>query len=150
MNIGDICRKPVVKVDFDDSIVAAARLMREHHIGDVIVTKMRKGRPIPAGILTDRDIVVSLAARGVDLDEVSVGEVMTTGLILAREDDEIEAVVHTMTDNGVRRMPVTDRDGYLIGLLSFDDLVHYFAEQLTLLSALVDAEIVREMTERTA
>jgi CBS domain-containing protein len=148
MNIGDLCKKPVVSVDFDDSIMAASALMREHHIGDVIVTKEKKGRELPVGILTDRDIVVSLAARDVDLDEVLVGDVMTTGLILARDDDSIEEVVHNMTDNGIRRMPVTNREGNLVGLISFDDLVKFFAEQLSLLSSLVDVEITREMRER--
>jgi CBS domain-containing protein len=137
-----------VSVDFDDSIMAASALMREHHIGDVIVTKEKKGRELPVGILTDRDIVVSLAARDVDLDEVLVGDVMTTGLILARDDDSIEEVVHNMTDNGIRRMPVTNREGNLVGLISFDDLVKFFAEQLSLLSSLVDVEITREMRER--
>lgn len=148
MKVGDICRRPVVTVTGDDSIVAAARQMREKHVGDVVVTSAKNGVELPVGILTDRDIVVSLAAKNVDLDSVSVGEVMSPGLIVAREDDDLHEVLSNMKNNGVRRIPIIDRNDRLVGILSIDDLLHHFAGELGLLSRVVDTEIARERHKR--
>lgn len=148
MKVGDICRRPVVTVTGDDSIVTAARQMREKHVGDVVVTSAKNGVELPVGILTDRDIVVSLAAKNVDLDSVSVGEVMSPGLIVAREDDDLHEVLSNMKNNGVRRIPIIDRNDRLVGILSIDDLLHHFAGELGLLSRVVDTEIARERHKR--
>lgn len=79
MPIGEICNREVVIVRKEDSILEAAKLMREYHVGDVVVVDDREGRVIPLGILTDRDIVVELIAKEVPLDSVSVQDVMSEG-----------------------------------------------------------------------
>lgn len=123
MNIGDICQRKVVTVAKHGSLGEAAELMRENHVGDVVVVDETDGKETPVGILTDRDIVVELVAKGLRLDEVDVADVMSFELVTAREDDDLWEAARHMSDKGVRRMPIVDATGALVGILSVDDLL---------------------------
>jgi len=148
MRTGDVCNREVVFVERDGAIADAARLMREHHVGDLVVVEDRDGRRVPVGILTDRDLVVEVLAEGVDLNDVDVGDVMSDALVTAREDDALSDTVKRMRLKGVRRVPVVDRTGALIGILTVDDLLDLLAEQVSDLARLVQREQQRERTTR--
>lgn len=149
MRVGEACNREVIVVGRDEPITGAVRLMRDHHVGDVVVVENKTGETLPLGILTDRDIVLELLAVDVDLDTVTVGDAMTYELFTADEDDELSAAVDLMRDRGVRRLPVVNASGGLIGILTVDDIIDLLAEQLHALAALVTREQHREREHRT-
>jgi CBS domain-containing protein len=133
MNAGSVCKRGVVTVAPTDDLVAAAHVMREKHVGYLIVSETsaapEKGRRV-VGVLTDRDIVVAVLAQEVDAHTLKVGDVLTRDPLLIDEAQSIEAVLRHMREAGVRRVPVVDRSGGLAGVLSIDDVLERIAEQL--------------------
>src|ERR1017187_1061215 len=77
MTIGEIRTRKAIIAPRETSIYEAAKLMREHHTGDVVGTDEFEGRKIPAGIVTDRDMVLEILAENLDPALLSVGEIMT-------------------------------------------------------------------------
>jgi CBS domain-containing protein len=148
MSIGEICNREVVICSSDDSILEAVKLMRDQHVGDVVVVEPNGEGAIPVGILTDRDVVIELLAEEVDLNAVACGDVMSRELVTAAEEDEVLPIIERMRDRGVRRIPVVNRQGELQGILSFDDLVELISEQLTDLVRLVGREMEHERATR--
>lgn len=130
MSVGEFCNREVVITGRDSSIVEAARLMRQYHVGDLVVVETEAGQTKPVGILTDRDIVVELIAAGVPLDTVTVGDVMSGDLLTAREEDSIWDTLQRMRTRGVRRLVVVGASGALEGILTVDDLLELFSEEL--------------------
>jgi CBS domain-containing protein len=112
------------------------------------VTDSRGGRLLPVGILTDRDIVVELLAEGIELDKVSVGDAMSYELLSVNERDGLQETIEKMRDRGVRRLPVVDAAGALIGIVTVDDLMELMAEQMVDLVGLVSKELGRERSRR--
>ena len=133
MNAGSVCKRGVVTVAQSDDLIAAAHVMREKHVGYLIVSEnfapAGMNRRV-VGVLTDRDIVVAVLAQEVDVRALKVGDVMTRDPLLIEEGQSIEAVLRHMREAGVRRVPVVDRSGALTGVLSMDDVLERIAEQL--------------------
>lgn len=148
MAVGEICNREVVVTEKALSVVDAARLMREHHVGDLVVVEARNGRKHPVGIVTDRDIVVEVVAAGVDPDSLKVGDIIGLEVATVRESEGLFEALRYMRDKGVRRMPVVDGAGGLIGILTLDDLLGLLAEEMTELAKLVSHERQREATVR--
>jgi CBS domain-containing protein len=142
MNIGQICKREVVTTNPGEELTAAAQVMRARHVGFLVVVEPGEaaGRQRVAGVLTDRDIVVAVLARDVDTRVLRVGDVMSRTPLLAQESQPVEAVVCLMREVGVRRVPVTDPDGYLVGVLSIDDVLEAMAEQLVNIAASIRSE----------
>lgn len=130
MTIGALCTRDVVIAFRSMSLVEAAQLMREQHVGSlVVIDETPAGRTV-AGMLTDRDIVVAVVARDADARNLRVGDLMTSDLVTAREDDSIYDVLAAMRRRGVRRVPVVTPGGVLVGIVTLDDLLEAAAEQL--------------------
>ncbi len=144
MDVGEICNREVVVMGKQGSIREAAQLMREFHVGDIVVVEERSHQRYPIGILTDRDLVIEILANDVDVDAVDVGDAMSFDLVTAREDDSVWDTIKRMRNKGVRRMPVVDQRGVLTGILAMDDLIEMLAEQLTDVAALIVQEQKRE------
>ena len=145
MPIGELCSRKVTVVHRDDNVMTAARLMREQHVGDVVVVEEQGDSHRPVGILTDRDIVLELVAKGIDLNEVTVGDAMSFDLFtLPRDMDLLEAVAE-MRSRAVRRVPIVDEQGQLAGILSLDDLLGILAELIVDLNCLVTKGRRREL-----
>jgi len=141
MTAGDICNRNVVVAPKTEMVVDAAKRMRMAHVGDIIVVEARQGRHVPVGIVTDRDIVVSLVAGDADhLSYLSLDDMMSDDLVTAKEQDSIEASLLRMRERGVRRLPVVDTAGTLVGILTLDDLWRHFAQQQGLLVELMANE----------
>jgi len=130
----------VVTADPDESVVCAAQRMRDEHVGDLIIVD--QGRP--AGIVTDRDLVVRVLAAERDPDSLSVREVMTRALATVSEDSDVFEVLELMHQTGARRMPVVDEDGALTGILALDDIVAWLARQMSVVSGLFGQEVRAE------
>jgi CBS domain-containing protein len=148
MTIGKVCNREVVFVHAQASIPEAARLMREHHVGDLVVIKEKTGKRVPVGIITDRDIVLEVIAEGVSMDDVNVGDIMSDKLVTAREGDGLLDTIKVMRAKGIRRLPVVNDDNELVGILSVDDLIDLFSEQIVDLARLIAREQGREKTGR--
>jgi CBS domain-containing protein len=149
MTVGEFCNRQVVIAGRDESLAEAARRIRDLHVGTLIVVDEQEGRRVPVGILTDRDIVVSvLAGDGHDVDALLVGDVMVTDLVTAEEQESLLDALKRMRSFGVRRLPVVNRNGGLEGIVTFDDLVELVAEELSDLTSLVTREQKREREEK--
>jgi predicted transcriptional regulator len=149
MAVGEICNRDVVIAEKALSVVDAAQLMRMHHVGDLVVVEEKAGRRHPVGIVTDRDIVVEVVAAGVTPDALKVGDIMGPEVATVRDGEGLFEALRHMRDKGVRRMPVVDRDGGLVGILTLDDLLSLLAEEMTELAKLVSHERQREAAART-
>ena len=148
MSIGNVCNREVVVVSRQDSIVEVARLMREYHVGDVVVVAQKEEQKVPVGILTDRDLVVELVAEDVDLTAFNVGDAMSTDLLTAHENEDVIETVKWMRSKGVRRVPVVNDQGGLVGILSVDDVIELLAGQLSDLAKLIGVEQRQEQVHR--
>ncbi|UCH54190.1 MAG: CBS domain-containing protein [Pseudomonadota bacterium] len=148
MSVGKYCNREVVFASKTTAISEAARRMREHHVGDLVVVEERSGKRIPIGIVTDRDLVLGVLAEQVDLDKVTVGDVMSFELETTHESDDLLDSVKRMRAKGVRRLPVVASDGALVGILSVDDLIDILTEHLADLVALIGREQRREREQR--
>lgn len=123
--------REVAQVSPHTSVMDAARLMREKHVGTVVVTRrMSDGRTEPLGVLTDRDIVLSLGTDPGELKQLCVQDVMSGDLVVAYEDASLEEWIAIARLRGVRRLPVVDRSGALKGILSVDDLLEALGTEL--------------------
>jgi CBS domain-containing protein len=133
MKVGEICRSGVVYIGADEDLVRAATKMRTFHVGDLVVVDADQPHPMPIGIITDRDIVVGLVARGVNrLDQLTVGDVLSGGeLVTAREDDDVETAMDRMRAAAVRRLPIVDANGTLVGIFTMDDGLECLVGQLS-------------------
>ena len=148
MTIGQICNRDTVIVRKADSIQEAAILMREQHVGSIVVVEDCGGGVKPVGILTDRDLVVEIVAAGVNAETVSVGDIMSYELLTGHEDDGLWETLQRMRGQGVRRMPVIDARGCLVGILSTDDLLELLAGELGDLVKIISRERRREEQNR--
>jgi CBS domain-containing protein len=144
MKVGDVCNREVVIADRNTLLTDAARLMRKHHVGDVIGVEERGDQRYPVGVLTDRDLVVEVLANEVDPQNLLVGDVMSFDLITTRQDEDLSEALKHMRDKGIRRVPVVSERGALVGILTMDDMLDLIAEQLADLVILVGREHRRE------
>jgi CBS domain-containing protein len=129
MQAGTICQRLVFTVRRTDEITHAARLMREKHVGYLVVVEPDPltGCVRPVGVITDRDIVVSVVAREVDPTAVQVGDIMTLSPIAALESDSMEFALQQMRQFGVRRLPIVNDRRELVGILALDDVLRVIA-----------------------
>ena len=148
MRIADICTHSVIHVDPDLSVRHAAKLMRKKHVGTLVVVDQPDGERIPVGIVTDRDIVISVIASEVDPDTLTVGDIMTRHLATCAASQELFDAVQTMRTRGVRRLPVLNRHGGLCGMLSADDIIAALVSHLGELTHAMSHGHVREMEVR--
>jgi len=148
MTIGAICNREVVVARKDTTLLEAARLMRKFHVGDLVVVEDSNRKRIPIGILTDRDLVMEVLAEELAQDVVAVGDVMSADIITGREGDSIWGTLQRMRGKGIRRLPVVDERGSLVGLLTMDDLLELFSAELVDLSKIINREQDREKMVR--
>jgi CBS domain-containing protein len=149
MTIGEICTRVTVFTRRDTTVADAAKLMRQHHVGSLVVVEdVNGGRRVPVGIVTDRDAVVEVMATGLDPNTITVGDIMVQDLVTARESEGVLETMQIMRYKGVRRLPIVGKSGELIGIVSFDDLLEVLAEELSELAKIIAREQARETTTR--
>jgi CBS domain-containing protein len=148
MAIGEICNREVIIVRRDESALNAAKLMRQHHVGDVLVIDERNGRKVPVGIVTDRDLVVEIMAPELDPDAITVGDIMGPELATVKESTGVFEAIQYMRAKGVRRLPVVDANNGLVGILTLDDLLELLSEEMLSLAKLVGLEQQKEARSR--
>lgn len=146
MKAGDVCNREVIVIQADESVQVAGELMRRHHVGDVVLYREEGGRRIPTGIVTDRDLVVEVLVPGLDPTALAVRDIVTSPLSVAHTDDSLFDALELMRAKAIRRLPVVDADGALVGILTMDDVIGLFTEMQGRLWAVVERQ--REHEER--
>jgi CBS domain-containing protein len=112
------------------------------------VVEDRNGVRVPVGIVTDRDLVVEIMATGLDQMVITAGDIMLPELVTVKKNAGVFESIQYMRAKGVRRLPVVDDSGGLVGILTLDDLLELLAEELLALSKLVTHEQKKEMMKR--
>jgi CBS domain-containing protein len=140
MSVGEICNREVIVCRQSEPLSEAVALMRDYHVGCVVVLTDSEAKSRPIGILTDRDIVVRVLLTKTDFANIKVSQVMSQELITAQQDDEVFDSLELMRDKGIRRLPVVGPEGLLEGILSVDDLIELMAEQMIDLVRLCNRE----------
>ena len=144
MNVGRIYTRNLVTVPRSGSLQQAAALMRSNHVGALLVTGEDKLSDRAFGIVTDRDLAVQAMAEGVSPGIATVGEFMTDSLATVSESADVHEAIEIMRAEGIRRLAVTGRDGEILGVLSFDDVVDAIAVELSSLAQALKTEWARE------
>jgi CBS domain-containing protein len=137
--LGKICTKPVVTASAQMTVEEAARAMRAKNVGALVV--VNAGRPV--GMLTDRDVTVEVVALGKDPDAVRVGDVMHKKPMTIREDLGLLDAAKTFARTGVRRLPVVTKTGVLVGVITVDDLIMLFGNEMGHLAGALSAGLRR-------
>jgi CBS domain-containing protein len=142
MDVARLCQRNVVTINPFDDLAVAAETMRKHHVGYLIVVEpmLAEGGMRPMGVLTDRDIVIAVVAKDADPRVLRVGDVMTREPVTARDADTVDSALAEMRRIGVRRLPVVDGLGRLVGVLALDDVLGSLADQLGQLTASIRNE----------
>jgi len=127
MLIKDIMTKNVVCATPDDTVFTVAKRMQKHKIGAIPVCNAGKLK----GMITDRDIVTRVVAKGVDPTATTARQIMTTKPVWSRETETIEDAVHLMEAKHIRRLPVMDTKEKLVGMFSLDDVGTHASHELS-------------------
>lgn len=149
MRIVDICTRQVISIEAGIAIRQAAEMMRKHHVGALVVTQPPNGERVPIGFLTDRDIVVSVVAVGINTEALTVGDIMSQDLATCTESEGVFDAIQTMRRRSVRRLPVLNGKGGLVGMLTADDIYSALGTLTRDLNAALTREQVHEMISRT-
>ncbi|MBI2207592.1 MAG: CBS domain-containing protein [Candidatus Rokubacteria bacterium] len=137
--IGDICTKPVVTVSPTTSVRDAADLMRRKQVGAVVVVNAGA----PRGILTDRDIAIRVVAEERDPVRTRVSEVMHADPTVLSEDQGVFDAARTFGAKAVRRLPVVDKQGQLVGIVAMDDLMMLLGSEMGQVASALSKELGR-------
>ncbi|MEO7320643.1 MAG: CBS domain-containing protein [Nitrosospira sp.] len=148
MPVGEICNRDVIILHRDNTILEAAKLMRQHHVGDVVVVEERGGVRVPVGIVTDRDLVVEIMATELDQTVITVGDIMVQELATAKDSTGVFETIQYMRSKAVRRLPIVDENGALVGILALDDLLELLSEELLAIAKLVRHQREKETNRR--
>lgn len=132
MSLQRFTRKQVATIAADASARQAAELMRERHVGAIVVTEGER----PIGMVTDRDLALRVVAANRD-PNVPVAEVVSRKLLALQVTDTIDQALFTMRREGVRRLPILDREGAMVGMVSLDDLLVLLAGELSATAAAI-------------
>ncbi len=150
MTVGEYCNRDVVIVSKTDTIQKTISLMRSEHVGTVVVVEKTNDNIIPVGMLTDRDIVIEILAEDIRLESVNVGDVMSLDLVVVNEAIDLMDAIKVMRIRGVKRIPIVNNDGGLVGILAVDDVFELLAEQMMDLAKLTSVEQSQEKIKNTA
>ncbi|HEX5685024.1 MAG TPA: CBS domain-containing protein [Ideonella sp.] len=144
LTAGDVCTR-IVAISFRSVRLAeAAQTMRDQQVGClVVVEESDPGRTV-VGILTDRDIVVSVLAKDQDARYMVVSQAMTADVVTAREEDSVLDVLELMRRKGVRRVPVTGPQAVLVGIVTLDDLLEVVSQEMQALAGAIGSGRARE------
>jgi CBS domain-containing protein len=131
VKVRDFCNAQVVTVEPQASLREAALLMRNGHVGALVVVERKGGVERPVGLLTDRDIVVAvIAVAGARPEGIRAVDAMSQPLVAVREDDNVFEAVEIMQQKAVRRLPVLGADGALRGIVTADDVLRVLSAEL--------------------
>lgn len=148
MRVGDICTRRVLVASEDERILEAAKRMRDDRVGALVVVAMRDGCYVPIGMLTDRDIAIGKLWQPAFVGYLVVADAMSTDLVTVHEHETVDTALCRMAERNVRRLPVVESTGKLVGILTLDDVLAHPDERYSALVARVARVRRRERRNR--
>ena len=148
MPVGEVCNREVIVVEPEADAFQASRLMREFHVGDLVVVERHGEGNFPLGIVTDRDLVMEVLSQGIDPASVVMKDLMGEPLETVNEDEALLDTLQRMREKGLRRMPVVNDSGTLQGILTMDDILELLAGELMDVVALSVRQRQKEKKQR--
>jgi CBS domain-containing protein len=136
MSLGAVITRKPVTVGPEESLAKVARLMEQENVGAVVVTQQNR----PVGIITDRDVALNLCLHGAQPRD-PVQKFMTSAVDTIGDDQGIYNATMKMMELAVRRLPVVDEDGVLVGIVGLDDLLALLSRELRNIAEGVRAEV---------
>jgi CBS domain-containing protein len=122
MRISEMCTRDVVCCRPDTTALEAARLMRSRRVGDVVVVSDGQ-EPVPLGLVSDHDLAVEVLGNGREAGIMPLSGLVRAPVVIAADYEDVHAALERMRAHGVRRMPVVDDRGTVVGLVTLDDLL---------------------------
>jgi CBS domain-containing protein len=132
-----IMTKEIVMIEGGESTLEAARLMADRGISSLFVVK----DGVPVGIVTERDFIKKVCAKGLDISQVNVEDIMSKILTTAEPETPIEVAVQRMVNHKIRRLPIIER-GKIVGIITVTDLAKHLRTTLLLEGALSDSNSI--------
>ena len=125
LKVGDIMTKNVIVVPSGEGLYEAAKLMKKHEIGSIIIVDNDEGKKAK-GIITERDIIYKVLSKKVDPYITKVDDVMSSPLRVVKPETSLEDASQAMQENRIKRLPVVNDNNELIGVLSEGDIMKIF------------------------
>jgi len=129
VKVKDFMSKKVISLDLNSKLEEVARVMGEKRIGSIVITEEGK----PKGIITERDMVVKVMAKGLDYRDLKAKDVMSYPLITINKERSLEEAAEVMLTKGIRRLVVVDEKGEMVGIITTSDLARSLAKEENLL-----------------
>jgi len=148
MQLKEIYTPDVVCCSRGTSAMDAALLMRQRHVGAVVIVNDINDDRAPIGVITDRDLAVEVVAAGLNGRDTQVAALARKPVIIAREDEELNAAIERMRSHGIRRTPVVDSGGALVGIITLDDMLALMVENANALVQITRKEQHEERRTR--
>jgi CBS domain-containing protein len=149
MLLQEVLTPAVVWAERRTRVLEAARLMRTHHVGDLVVVDDPGAERAPLGIVTDRDLVVEVLAGGLDPAATTLGSLLHRPVVIASESEDSGVAIERMRAHGVRRLPVVDAAGSLVGIVTLNDLLRLAIEEASgLLGVIMQAQRFEQHARR--
>ncbi len=130
MNVGVICSRETIIAQPQQTVLEGASLMLRFNVGSLLIVATDQKGNKPVGIVTDRDIVLKIVASELYAKEVKLEDIMSSKLLIADESDDVYETLVKMRSKVVRRIPVVDNEGYLKGILTIDDILEFFSNEM--------------------
>lgn len=134
MSVGRICTREVHIASPSETVTAAAERMATKNVGCLVVLSESQR---PVGIITDRDITIKVTGKKMDAQYTAVADIMTAHPRVIPDTTPIDDAIAVMRNGGIRRLPIVDSEGYLLGLLSLDDVMELLLEEFTNINQLL-------------
>jgi CBS domain-containing protein len=134
MTIGKVFKREVMTALGEETVLDAARRMQEKGVGALVVVDPHR---MPVGIVTDRDIAMKAVAGQKDPRSTPVREVMSPKVVVMDQDRGIFDAARTMQEQGIRRIPVVDGKGRLIGIVCLDDILMLLGQEMASLGGTI-------------
>ncbi len=140
MSLSELMERDVTSLPGTATVLDAAKFMTDMNVGSVIVMDDDS----PSGLLTDRDIVAKVLAPGKDPNTTKIREIMVSPVVTISEDEDIVDVTQLMSTHGIRRLPVVDPNGKVVGVISLDDVLVLLGKEMQNIATALKAELEKE------
>jgi CBS domain-containing protein len=144
VELKEVMTEGVIAIEKDESVVSAAKMLEEENIRGLVVVDNEDA----VGVVVCRDIVYQVVAEGKDPLETEVGEIMSTDLIVAEEDELLDDVAMAMSQNNVSRVPVV-RGDMLVGIVTQSDILRAWPGFAEIMSEDIEMEAEAAPRERS-
>ncbi|UCH45942.1 MAG: CBS domain-containing protein [Nitrospiraceae bacterium] len=137
MSLKSIMIEDITALPSTASVLDAAKFMTDMNVGSVIVTDDDR----PSGMITDRDVVAKVIAQGKDSSMTMISEIMVSPVVSIAEDKDIVDATQLMSNHGIRRLPITNTGGKLVGVVSLDDVLVQLGMEMQNIATTLKKEI---------